>query len=159
MILLAFGANLPSSIGCPQETYQQLPRLLEERGIFVVKRSSLIKTSPVPASDQPDYYNAVMVIMYQGGAKDLLKSLHCVESDLGRVRGAVNEARGVDLDLLCFHDEVCQRAECVLPHPRMQERGFVLYPLREVAPNWVHPVSKRSVNALILGLPGDQRRD
>lgn len=152
MILVAFGANLPSAIGSPSETYQKLPDILKNYGVRVLDASSLHVTKPVPASDQPDYCNAVLLLDTDLGARELLLVLLQVESDLGRVRGEINAARGVDLDLIAYHDHILEVEGLSLPHPRMHERGFVLYPLQEIAADWVHPVSKCSVSAMIAGL-------
>lgn len=151
-ILVAFGANLPSLAGSPEATYQKIPDIFREHGIEVVKASNLHVTAPVPVSDQPNYYNAVLEVKTVLGAEELLLTLIRIESDLGRVRGAVNAARGIDLDLIAYDDLIIEGDRLQIPHPRMHERGFVLYPLREILPDWVHPGFKKSVDALILTL-------
>lgn len=152
MILIAFGANLPSLVGSPAETYKKLPEILDSYGVQVVRASSLHLSAPVPASDQPDYSNAVLCVETDLGAETLLLTLMRIESDLGRVRGVRNAARGVDLDLIAYDDQIIEGDGVEVPHPRMHERGFVLLPLQEIAPDWVHPRFKIPLNELILRL-------
>jgi len=88
----------------------------------------------------------------------LLALLHGVEAEFGRVRGARNEARLLDLDLLAYGDRRREGPEPpLLPHPRLADRAFVLLPLAEVAPDWRHPVSRDSVRQLIARLPAGQK--
>jgi 2-amino-4-hydroxy-6-hydroxymethyldihydropteridine diphosphokinase len=152
MILVAYGANLPSLIGSPARTYGQLPDILSDYGVHVVRASSLFITAPVPAIDQPDYANGVLLVETKLDAKSLLLTLLRVESDLGRVRGEVNAARGIDLDLIAYGDLIFDGGELVLPHPRMHERLFVLEPLAEIVSNWVHPVFQKTVFELIKAI-------
>jgi len=82
----------------------------------------------------------------------LLNALHAVETEFGRNRGAPNAPRTLDLDLLDY-DERVEEGPPQLPHPRMETRAFVLIPLRDVAPDWRHPVSGRPLSELIAALP------
>ena len=113
-------------------------------------------TAPVPASDQNWYRNAVIAVETDLPPKVLLALLLDIEQDFGRVRGAKNEARVLDLDLIGYNGQVLDEGDLTLPHPRLHERSFVLYPLREIAPGWMHPVLNLSVDIMIEKLPGDQ---
>lgn len=159
MILVGIGANLaaPGYDG-PREACAAALRALDATGVRVLARSSWYESAPVPASDQPWYVNAVAVLDAGGRGPDAtMAALHRVERDFGRVRGARNAARTMDLDLLDFDGAVSAPAAAVaLPHPRMHERAFVLLPLAEVAPEWRHPVSGAGVAELIAALPADQ---
>ena len=88
----------------------------------------------------------------------LLQRLMALEAAAGRVRGAPNAPRVLDLDIVAMGDTVRRAPDPVLPHPRAHERAFVLVPLAEVAPGWVHPVLARSVEALIAALPAQDVR-
>lgn len=156
MILIAFGANLPSAAGSPQETYAALPALLGAHGVTVLAQSPLYRTAPVPASDQPDYMNGAMSVTCHASAEELLMILMRTEYDLGRRRSEINAARGIDLDLIAYHDEIIEGEDLTLPHPRMHHRRFVLEPLKDIAPDYIHPRIKRTVNALYLDLLADQ---
>jgi 2-amino-4-hydroxy-6-hydroxymethyldihydropteridine diphosphokinase len=106
----------------------------------------------VPASDQPDFINAVVIVESPFEPAALLALLHRVEASFGRIRAVRNEARVLDLDLLAWNDRV-SAADPSLPHPRLHERAFVLLPLRDVAPAWRHPISGKSVSEMIADLP------
>ena len=82
--------------------------------------------------------------------------LHAVERKFGRVRGARNAPRTLDLDLLDYNGRI-EGGPPVLPHPWIETRAFVLVPLADVAPSWKHPVSGRDVRALIAALPEQER--
>ena len=86
----------------------------------------------------------------------LLKILQDIERKFGRIRGEKNAPRILDMDIIAYDDEVYEYENLVIPHPRMHERAFVLYPLQEIVPDWFHPVLKCSVQDLIKKLPLDQ---
>ncbi|WP_044561358.1 2-amino-4-hydroxy-6-hydroxymethyldihydropteridine diphosphokinase [Azospirillum sp. B4] len=156
MILVGVGSNLSvSGIGGPPQVVVAAVRALAAEGLAVVAQSPWYRSAPVPASDQPWYVNGVVAVETDLDAAALLTLLHRVETAFGRVRREVNEARGLDLDLLDHHGQV--RTEVpVLPHPRMHQRAFVLLPLRDLAPGWRHPVSGLDLAALIAALPPGQ---
>ncbi len=155
MILIALGANLPSRFGEPEQTLKRAVSAIQARGIRVVKQSSIWKTAPVPVSDQPWYRNAVIRVEANLSALALLEVLHEIEADFGRVRSEKNAPRLLDLDLIAYNTDIIKEEGVFVPHSRMHNRAFVLKPLQEVAPQWVHPVLKRSVADLIKGLPVD----
>lgn len=160
MIIIALGSNLPSEKGDSRKTLEAALERMADFGLSVVEVSSWYETEPVPKSDQPNFINGVAVIEAQNSAESVLEILHEIEEEFGRRRTVLNAARSLDLDLIDYNG-VCispNNAEgLVLPHPRMQDRGFVLYPLQEVAPNWCHPVSGASISQLIQSLPNDQK--
>lgn len=159
MIIIGLGANLPGPGQVDaRSTCLAALRNLEDRGIHVAALSAWYESEPVPRSDQPWYVNAVACLACERPADDLLSTLHEVEAAFGRVRGAPNAARTLDLDLL-DHDGAVSTEDGwpILPHPRMHARAFVLLPLRDIAPNWTHPVSGLTLDALIAELPADQR--
>ena len=111
----------------------------------------------MPISDQPWYLNAVALASTNGDATTTLAALHRIEARFGRVRGVRNGARVLDMDLLDFDGETSENPVLTLPHPRMHQRAFVLLPLRELCPNWSHPVSDVSIDNLIKQLPASQK--
>src|SRR5260370_522561 len=115
-------------------------------------------TGALRAWEQVWYFNAVAEISTALPADRLLAELHAIEGDFGRVRGIPNAPRTIDLDLLDYHGEIAAGGlgKATLPHPRMVGRAFVLRPLADVAPEWRHPVSGASIQALVAALPGDQ---
>jgi len=155
MILLGLGANLPSAIGPPAATLEAALAALAAESVIIRRRSSWYRSAPVPAGDQPWYVNGVVTVATRLDAPALLALLHRIEERFGRVRRERNEPRAVDLDILDYHG-VIRAEDPVLPHPRMHERSFVLLPLREVAPDWRHPMSGAALPTLLAALPPDQ---
>jgi 2-amino-4-hydroxy-6-hydroxymethyldihydropteridine diphosphokinase len=163
MILVAVGANLSAADGAaPRSSCERALALLAADGFPVIGRSRWYRSAPWPRSDQPDYVNGVVRIEARESPEALLRRLHAIERRMGRVREATDAARVIDLDLLAFGtmvrgaDGEANRSRLRLPHPRLQERAFVLFPLREVAPRWTHPVTGRSVDQMIADLANDQ---
>lgn len=102
--------------------------------------------------DQPDFINGCVLIGTDLTPLGLLRFLLNLELEFGRVRQEPGCARTLDLDLLFYDDFVIDTPELHLPHPRMTDRGFVLFPLAEVAPHWHHPTHNRSVLELLARL-------
>ncbi len=157
MILVALGANLPSRFGSPLDTLQAAKQAMRDSGIAITAQSRTWLTAPVPVSDQPWFHNEVVALDTDMGAYQLLGALQEIETAFGRVRTVRNAPRLLDLDLIAYHDEILDKPELIVPHPRMHKRGFVLFPLREVAPQWSHPVLQMTLDDLIMNLPGDQQ--
>ena len=163
MILIGLGANLPSiKYATPLETLDACVKELGRFGLQVVKRSRWYKSAPVPMSDQPWYINGVVSIQTDKSARDVLKTLLEIENHFGRVRTEANAPRALDLDLIAYHDQIIEdegniedKPFCV-PHPRMHERAFVLLPIQDIDPTWVHPKNKRILKELVDLLPKDQ---
>jgi dihydropteroate synthase/2-amino-4-hydroxy-6-hydroxymethyldihydropteridine diphosphokinase len=149
MILIALGANLPSPEGAPRETLRRAVALLAARGLAVSARSRLFLTEPIPRSPQPWYVNQVIAVETKRPPEDILELLLAIERQFGRERGERNAARSLDLDLIAYEDVLLDTPDLVLPHPRMHERAFVLAPLADIAPEWRHPVSGKSVDELL----------
>lgn len=159
MIAIALGANLRSDIGAPLETLRHVVEQFPSFGIDVLAVSRWYETAPVPASDQPNYVNGVVSAKTELAPEALLNTLLFIEDQFGRERGEPNAARTLDLDVIDFEGRV-ETGPPILPHPRMESRAFVLFPVRDVASDWVHPASGIEINALIASLenPGDIRR-
>lgn len=155
MILVGLGANLPSLAGPPLATCEAALAVLRANGVAVAARSAWYATAPVPASDQPWFVNGVVRVRTALMPAELLDLLHRIELAFGRHRTVPNAARPLDLDLLAYGRRVDPRGRPVLPHPRMANRAFVLYPLRDVAPAWRHPATGVAVATLIARLPDD----
>lgn len=145
---VGLGSNL-------EEPARQLVRALEALagvpGVGCVCVSPFYRSRAVGPGVQPDYVNAVALLETSLAPLAFLSVLQAVEDDQGRVRGAVRwTARTLDLDVLLFDDLVMDTDRLVLPHPRMQERNFVLQPLFDIAPDLVLPDSRKVADLLKL---------
>jgi 2-amino-4-hydroxy-6-hydroxymethyldihydropteridine diphosphokinase len=158
-IFIGTGANLPHPThGSPRRTLEAALDELGRRGVSVLRVSPWYRTAPIPASDQPWYVNAVAEVETALPADRLLAVLHDVEQDFGRVRTVANAPRAIDLDLLDFRGEIAPGGpgRATLPHPRLQDRAFVLHPLADLAPGWRHPATGLPIQALLAALPAGQ---
>jgi len=159
-IYIGLGANLTHpNFGHPTRTLARALATLNDRGVRPVKLSPWYRTAPVPMSDQPWYFNAVAEIATGLGPDALLATLHGVEDSFGRVRSVRNAPRFIDLDLLDYRSTIKLLniiGISIIPHVRLEERAFVLLPLRDIAPEWRHPVTGTPIDALIAALPPEQ---
>ena len=129
---IALGSNLQN----PQSQVEQaLKTLAHTDGIKLIQASSLYKTTPVGYDNQDDFINAVAQIKTSLSPLTLMRTLLSIESTSGRERPFPNAPRVLDLDLLLYADVCLNSDELTLPHPRMHNRGFVMIPLAEIAPN------------------------
>lgn len=155
MILIAVGANLPAAgFDSPLATCEAaVARIDRDAALRVVGRSRWYESEPVPKSDQPWFVNGAVAIETDLNPEVLLARLHVIEDTFGRVRRVRNEARPLDLDIIDYNGLVRIGAiDPTLPHPRAHERAFVLLPIRDLNPDWRHPVSGEDVQTLIAGL-------
>lgn len=151
-ILIALGANMPSWAGPPAQTLKAALAALARRGVAVLKVSSFIETAAWPDPADPPFINAVAAVKTALNPFALLKLLHAIETDFGRVRSRPNAPRTLDLDLLAHGRTVMSDAALELPHPRLAERRFVLAPLAEIAPGWRHPVTGMTAAEMLARL-------
>jgi 2-amino-4-hydroxy-6-hydroxymethyldihydropteridine diphosphokinase len=162
VILVAIGANLPQPDGTPAlGTCRQAAALLDDLpGLRLRALSRWYLTAPVPPMPgSPDYVNGVARLEPRPGAaaplpEALLAGLLAIERRFGRTRSHPNAPRTLDLDLLDMDGVARTGPDPILPHPRMAARGFVLAPLRDVAPGWVHPVLGRTAEDLLAQAGG-----
>jgi 2-amino-4-hydroxy-6-hydroxymethyldihydropteridine diphosphokinase len=135
LVLLGLGANVGDPARQIRDAVEALAEVLE--GMVV---SSLYRSTAVGYVDQPDYLNVVCLGRTGLAPSGLLAESQRIEQRMGRVRSHRNAPRPIDIDILAFGDRAIRSAELTVPHPRMHERGFVLAPLIEIAPDWRHPV-------------------
>lgn len=131
--VVAFGSNLNDP---KAQVLQALVVLRARAGIHQVKPSSLYITAPVGYLDQPDFVNMVALVETDLTSTELMTALLAIEHDFGRERAFANSPRSLDLDLIDYDHQVSDTDFLTLPHPRAHERGFVMHPLAEVAPDY-----------------------
>ena len=149
-IIVGIGGNLFSKEGLhPVQICQEAIKLLKPMSIIVEKQSSWYRSDPIPKSDQPKFFNSVLVASTILNELDVLNSLHVIEKKFGRIRKNINEARIIDLDLIDYSSTIHDSKDIILPHPRAHLRRFVMQPLYEIEKNWIHPILKTSVAEIL----------
>lgn len=143
---LALGSNLGD-----REAYLNaaLKRMEEDKNIRLLKTSSFITTKPYGVLDQPDFLNAVVKVKTVYTPSELLRFCQLAEKAAGRVKTRVWGERTLDVDILTYDDAVIFTDDLKIPHPEMHLRRFVLEPLCEIEPYWVHPIVKKSAKELL----------
>lgn len=145
MIFVAIGSNLNSNRAeQPTKNCDNAVKYLKQN-FYIENVSSWYKSEPIPKSNQPWYVNGVIKLQTDINPFSLLKFLLKIEKDFGRQRNIRNEPRVLDLDIISYKNFIFRSDILVLPHPRMHERNFVLDPLKEIQPDWVHPVLKMNI--------------
>ncbi len=150
-IFIGLGSNLNQ----PAENIRAAFGALSElEGMHSPLISPLYKTPPFGVKDQPDFVNAVAQFQTTLDPLPILNSLLGIEKKMGRVRKEKWGPRLIDLDLLFYGRHVINEEGLTVPHPGIAEREFVLIPMRDVAPDWIHPLLSKSIWDLAAQLDG-----
>lgn len=146
--------SLGSNQGDRLQHIQLCINYIHKRIATVVKVSGLYET-PSWGFESDDFYNCAVLVHTHKTALQLLEEILKAEVDAGRIRSEEKgyRARTIDIDIVAFNNDITALPELTLPHPRMQERNFVLYPLRDIRPDWVHPEIKKDIDTLIEQSP------
>ncbi len=151
MFTIAFvgvGSNVALNGGASSDLVSLLTKSFFEHGLKITGQSDLWRSKAWPDPSQPEYINGVLVIETEMSAATLMRTLLDIEQLFGRQRSVPNAPRTLDLDLIAYGDEVIDEPDLIVPHPRAAERRFVMGPLSQVAPTWVHPVIGKTALAL-----------
>ncbi|MBI5024092.1 MAG: 2-amino-4-hydroxy-6-hydroxymethyldihydropteridine diphosphokinase [Candidatus Omnitrophica bacterium] len=136
---IALGSNLGDRV-C---YIKNAVALLQEKGVSVLKQSTIIETDPVGGPPQRKFLNAVVKISTELSPLELFSVCQSIETELGRVRDVINGPRTIDLDILLYDRLTIDTPQLKIPHPRMFERTFVLEPLKEIEPGLAEELSRR----------------
>ena len=173
LTLVALGSNATSSFGTPKEIIDHAIAAIESRLGITCEKSPIYRTPCFPKGAGPDYANAVIRFETDVAPLEILNQLHEIETEFGRMRTKRWGERTLDLDLLCVGDTILPNIgelshwmnlplseqtqiapnQLILPHPRIQDRAFVLVPMAAVAPDWRHPTLQKSVIDMRDDLP------
>jgi 2-amino-4-hydroxy-6-hydroxymethyldihydropteridine diphosphokinase len=149
-VAIALGSNLGDSLNILE---QAIAQLTAHPSFSLTACSSWYRTAPI-GPPQPDYTNGCITGRVVDFAPEkVLNLLLAVEQNFGRERRERWGARTLDLDLILYGQDIIERPHLQVPHPRMQERAFVLVPLAEIAPHWREPRSQQTIQALAAQLP------
>jgi 2-amino-4-hydroxy-6-hydroxymethyldihydropteridine diphosphokinase len=179
MILVAIGGNVSSLSGSPEETIVHSIVDIYQRIGSPIGTSRLYRTPAFPPGSGPDFVNAAVALQSNMSPEEILAILHDIEARYGRERQVRWGARTLDLDLIAVGTRVLpDRAvfdrwlaldaarqtvetppQLILPHPRMQDRAFVLVPLADVAADWRHPVLGKTIGEMLADLPSAARAE
>lgn len=131
-------------MGNKEENIQKAINYLSLHG-EVLKVSPLFVTAPVGYANQDDFLNAACEFKSDLNAQELLETLESMMKEMGRVRTIKNGPRPIDIDILLFNNEIINEPNLIVPHPKMEERLFVIEPLFTIAPDVVHPLTNKSI--------------
>ena len=138
-VVLALGGNLAGDYPSLEALLEAALSRLARAGMRVVRRSGWWRSAAWPDPTEPAYLNGVAIVETKLSPSEVLAQLLALEAAFGRKRGAANASRTLDIDLIAYGRQAIDAPGLVLPHPRAAERRFVMGPLAEIAPEWVHP--------------------
>ena len=157
MIHLNIGSNLDSKYGSRFTNITLTINLLVESKIQINKISNFYETPSYPNQSLPKFLNVGLIASYTNNYFELLKKIKLIEKKLGRIKTIKNDPRVIDVDIIDFKNEIKNTKELILPHPKCHLRNFVLYPILQIDPNWVHPILKKNAQYLINNLSQKSR--
>ena len=162
MVLLGIGSNLKSNFGNRFENIEIAISYLERYEIKIVKKSSYYETPSYPDAKNPKFINVVIEASTYLPPKDLASVLIFVERKLERKRNQKNEPRTCDIDIIDYNGKNMsfkyKNLDFTVPHKKLDSRNFVLVPLQEILPNWIHPKSKEKISTLFKKLSLEDRK-
>ena len=157
MIHLNIGSNLNSKFGTKFENISIAINLLINSKLKINKISNFYETPSYPNKKLPKYANIGLLAEYSFSYTKLLDEIILIEKKIGRVKSIKNSPRVCDIDIIDFNGLIKRNKSSILPHPRCHNRNFVLYPIREIDPKWIHPISKKNIDLLINDLSQNSR--
>ena len=152
MIFLNIGSNLDSSKGNRFFNLNKTLELIKLENIKIIKISSVYETPSYPDKKKPKFLNIGLCVECNYLPEQLIKKFHKIEKKLQRTRGIKNQPRTCDIDLIDYNGKILNSRKVITPHPIAHLRNFVLYPIKEIAPIWKHPILNKRIDFLIKKL-------
>jgi 2-amino-4-hydroxy-6-hydroxymethyldihydropteridine diphosphokinase len=152
MIYINIGSNLNSSIGDRFYNLKKSIDLIKLKKIKIINISNIYETPSYPNEKNPKFLNICVSVKSEEKSNSLIKIFKEIEKKLQRKRGQKNQPRTCDIDIIDYHGKIFKTSEVTLPHPRAHLRNFVLFPLREICPEWSHPILNKKIEFLIKKL-------
>jgi 2-amino-4-hydroxy-6-hydroxymethyldihydropteridine diphosphokinase len=157
MIHLNIGSNLDSKFGNRFQNISIAVNLLINSKLTINKISSFYETPSYPNRKQPYFLNLGVLAKYDYDEKILINEINSIEKKLGRIKLKKNDPRTCDIDIIDFNGLIINKNNLKIPHERSHLRNFVLYPILEIDPQWVHPIKRQNVKDLINNLDQKSR--
>ena len=157
MIHINIGSNLDSKYGTKFQNISIAINLLINANLKIKKISNFYETPSYPNKKLPKFANIGLIAEYDFDYTKLIKEISIIEKKIGRVKSKKNDPRVCDIDIIDFNGLIKVNKLLNLPHPRSHTRNFVLYPIKEIDPKWIHPILKKNVDILINELSQNSR--
>ena len=157
MIHINIGSNLNSKYGTKFDNISIAVNLLISSKLKIIKISNFYETPSYPNKKLPMFANIGLLAEYNFSYNKLIKEISLIEKKIGRIKSKKNDPRVCDIDIIDFNGLIKASKLLKLPHPRSHSRNFVLYPIKEIDPKWIHPIFKKNVDFLINELSQNSR--
>ena len=154
---MIYHLGLGSNLGDPAKNLERARRFLASKGIVILRASALYRTEPVGFSGQPWFLNQVLEVETGLSPWELLNTAKTIEKRMRRRPAPPDGPRSIDIDILLAGSAVVRSPSLTVPHPKLEERNFVLVPLAEIAPGAVHPVRRANIADLLRASPDRSR--
>ncbi len=159
MIYLNIGSNLPSNEGGRKKNIIKAIDYLKELKLNLIRISNFYETPSYPDKSHPKFLN--LCIKLETNLKPLifLNKIKEIELKLGRKRLKKNEPRTCDIDIIDYNGKIIENPDLIIPHPKLHLRNFVIYPLKEIEPNWKHPIFNKKIDIFFLELDKNSHKE
>lgn len=146
--------GLGSNLGDKRENINLAYLHIQEKIGNIFRKSAIYETPPWGFQSEDVFYNTVIFLETELTAEQVLEKIQEIEKELGRVKDFKigYSSRVIDIDILDYNNMILEKPQLVLPHPHIEKRNFVLYPMRDIAENWQHPKSRINIDQLIENL-------
>jgi len=152
MILINIGSNLDSKKGNRFFNLKKTLKLISLENIKIISTSSIYETPSYPNKKNPKFLNIGIKVECDDSPECLIKKFNKIEKKFQRIRGVKNQPRTCDIDLIDYDGKILNSKRLTIPHPKAHLRNFVLFPIKEISPKWIHPMLNKKIDLLIKKL-------